>query len=1677
MPNDKVDTRVVRMEFDNKQFEKNVRQTSKSVDNLKKTLDFKSVGDGLDIVKVKISALEIATVTFISRITNKLINLSVTLVKSLSVDNIASGWDKFGEKTISVATMMAQKIRVAGREITEVAEKTEVVNNLLEKLTWFADETSYSLSDMTNYASKFIASGQDLDKAVNAMEGIATWAALAGQNSQVASRVMQQLAQAMGRTINRQDWMSIQTANMDMEEFREQVLETAVSLGELTKEGDKFVTKTGKKFEKSGFTNFFSEGWFTSDVLVTTLNKYSKAVDQIYSLAEEKGLTASEVIEQYSDQLDEFGLKAFKAAQEARTFRDVLNSVKDAVTSKWMITFENIFGGKDEAIKLWTELSNRLYEVFAESGNFRNDVLAIWKKAGGRDDLFGDGGAFWNIYDAIKAIADLIKRAWNTIFPISEIESIDDRTKDIARTFKNLTARIKEFTKRLTMSEKTSRRLSKIFETVFGLLRVGLVTIRAIKYALEPIFYTLKQLADITLGRLTKMSGGFEGVLVAIVKVANRLRNVLWDLIELINPAGILSKSFDLIESLYNTIKESKPFETLLKIIDEFVKSFRKAGGSQENLIKIFKALLSVLSVVIKAFIELGKVINKYVLPIVNTILTVLSKIVGYLSGYLVSIIASISEVLMSINDVLLGNNRIDKVGNSINGFVKSITSGLTKLIPVLKSLSSILGAIIDVVLLIPRLLDAISIRLTGRGIIDNIKKFFESISNAINNFINYVGSKKSSKNSEGIFSALLDFFEGLFSVVKGLIAIGQVLIQSLGKVLSILGNVLQKVADILSKLVNGKWNELSSTAKSALITIGNLAIILVIAYLGYSVFYSLTRALNPLAAVMDSAADALDSLKLDILSAAINRFSKSLLRFAISLYIIDNLSTTMKSILAAAAIIGVIIALIYFFKDIVTASKQWGKNPADGIKEAAENVKNITEEVKKSNSVFSEFAKVISSVGNFLLKLAVAMLILDNIKPETFYRSLLLITVLFANIAILLLGISASMKIIKSKEGEIIDSNSIIKIFKTVMVAMSVLLLSIAILTKQLATVDEESFNRAKIVLWSVTIAMIGILAALALLIYNINSRQGTIADQASKANANARKIFSVMAGLIGVLLSLTTFVVILTAALGILSSIKKESLITSISILGGTIGGILLLLTILASVSGKGSANFSGNLSALATSLIKVSLAILILAKSFSVMADSCEKLSKINSSSLLTNIGILTGALAALLLISKFAGTSIPLLGALSIIIFTISSSMLLLGVGINLISKSINALSKSGPVLITFFGNLAKALVNFVTILIPGLIKAVVSTIPIILGQLKIVIDALNQFLISVAPSIAQTIFKVTVILLTILLEYLDPIIALLNKILYKLIMGGLSFLRDSIKDIVVKLVEITHRLIEAFAEQAPIITKDIIKLTNTIIDIIINVANNTIGRATSKFLDLGMKMMGSLLEGIIKITNKIVEYLGKLTKELIKIGEQLIAGLAEGINRGIGRLLTSPFQIFKGFIDGIKSVFGIHSPSRLFKEYGEYMIQGLYVGLKKESERDQEAMNKIFKDVTHSFEEAMFSDDNEYDHVISIGMDISNVEEQTSKVQDLMSAINNPWFSPSGYNADRVSKSLSSRRIKTDKEGTPVNNDNSINTTNNNTFNITSTDPSKAADEIDRILKKNSIKANLAKGKI
>ena len=395
-----VDQRVVEMQFNNADFEKNTKKTIGLIDKLMEKLQFKGAEKGfekldaaaekvdfdtmsrsLDDLQSKFSALDIIAATALVNITNKAVNAGEKLVKSLSVDQIASGWDKYTEKTSNVQTIM----NATGKSIAQV-------NGYLNKLMWYSDETSYSFNEMTSALSQMTAAGGNIDKMIPMIMGIANATADAGKTGFAFQSTIRNLTQSYSAGhLQLQDWKSLNLMGTATKALKQELIDTAVELGKI-KEGDVTI---------ASFESSLSDKWADTQVMEKTFAKYSSMMEAAYQLTQKnKGMTSSEALEQLSGQYGELAERAALAAQQATSFAQAIDSTKDAVSSKWMSLFETIFGNKEEATETWTELANRLYDVFVPSIDALNERMKEGMDTGWQqlNDRMGDQAG---VYDAV----------------------------------------------------------------------------------------------------------------------------------------------------------------------------------------------------------------------------------------------------------------------------------------------------------------------------------------------------------------------------------------------------------------------------------------------------------------------------------------------------------------------------------------------------------------------------------------------------------------------------------------------------------------------------------------------------------------------------------------------------------------------------------------------------------------------------------------------------------------------------------------------------------------------------------------------------------------------------------------------------------------------------------------------------------------------------------------------------------------------------------------------------------------------------------------------------------------------------------------------------------------------------------------------------------------------------
>lgn len=495
-----IDQKVVQMQFDNQNFERNAKETMSTLDKLKAALKFDGASKGAeelskgiknvgtDFNQCEIMAtkagfhiqdvwLKISNVLEY-RIARKIVSLGENLAKSLTLDQVNAGFREYELKMGSIQTIMAG-----------TGEKLEVVNKYLNELNEYSDKTIYSFSDMTQNIGKFTNAGVKLKDAVAAIQGVANVAAVSGANANEASRAMYNFAQALSAGyVKLIDWKSIENANMATVEFKDTLLQTAVAMGKAKDNGNgmyKVLTKNaqGKSLEGAisatkNFNDSLSYQWMTTEVLTQALEIYSKDVrtmSQAEREAYEEKLRGQGFTDKQIEQFEELGIKATKAASEVKTFSQLMDTIKESIGSGWAMSFEHIIGNFNEAKELFTRVNDAVGVVIAQIDNKRNAMLENWKhmSVGGREDL-------------IEAFANLGKALGEWITPIKKVFDELFGTLD-SRKLANIVKAFKDWTETIRLNEEQQENLRRALHYLLTPLKVVVEIVKFLIKLIPPL--------------------------------------------------------------------------------------------------------------------------------------------------------------------------------------------------------------------------------------------------------------------------------------------------------------------------------------------------------------------------------------------------------------------------------------------------------------------------------------------------------------------------------------------------------------------------------------------------------------------------------------------------------------------------------------------------------------------------------------------------------------------------------------------------------------------------------------------------------------------------------------------------------------------------------------------------------------------------------------------------------------------------------------------------------------------------------------------------------------------------------------------------------------------------------------------------------------------------------------
>lgn len=118
--------------------------------------------------------------------------------------------------------------------------------------------------------------------------------------------------------------------------------------------------------------------------------------------------------------------------------------------------------------------------------------------------------------------------------------------------------------------------------------------------------------------------------------------------------------------------------------------------------------------------------------------------------------------------------------------------------------------------------------------------------------------------------------------------------------------------------------------------------------------------------------------------------------------------------------------------------------------------------------------------------------------------------------------------------------------------------------------------------------------------------------------------------------------------------------------------------------------------------------------------------------------------------------------------------------------------------------------------------------------------------------------------------------------------------------------------------------------------------------NTIARVTQFVSNLRTKA----IQGARNFVTNMVNGLRSLPSKVISIGSDVVKGLWNGITNA-GKWLKDKITGFaSGIVSGFKDAFGIHSPSRVMATVGNFLTQGLGVGIEEDDSAERAVGEKV-----------------------------------------------------------------------------------------------------------------------------
>lgn len=266
---------------------------------------------------------------------------------------------------------------------------------------------------------------------------------------------------------------------------------------------------------------------------------------------------------------------------------------------------------------------------------------------------------------------------------------------------------------------------------------------------------------------------------------------------------------------------------------------------------------------------------------------------------------------------------------------------------------------------------------------------------------------------------------------------------------------------------------------------------------------------------------------------------------------------------------------------------------------------------------------------------------------------------------------------------------------------------------------------------------------------------------------------------------------------------------------------------------------------------------------------------------------------------------------------------------------------------------------KVIIDGVIALIPELTEKIINNLPEIMEAGSEIITQLVDSLATFAPDVGYSAFYIVDELISGIMSNLPMILQIGIDLLTEFINGISQTLPDLIPVAIESLITVTTTLLDnidllvdsgielvfALADGLIAALPQLIEKVPEIIEKLVVAITNNLPKIIQAGVTLIIKMGEGLIKAVPQLISKIPQIVSSLVRGFVnyysnmgEVGKNLVSGIWEGIKNAKDWLLGKAKEWCGSVLDGIKGFFGIHSPSKVFRdEIGTNLALGLGEG--------------------------------------------------------------------------------------------------------------------------------------------